>query len=216
MGVNGMTTVGLGLFCAASLCLAGCVEQVATAKPEVAAIQKATNMARRAGVSPGGATVALASLNGAPQHIVDRFTQAFAREAQGREIAIAPSASAHYLVRGYLDAAPTAAGADVTYVWDVFDASKNRAQRVSDSIALTGKAADPWSLVDDKALSSVAAKAADDLAAFLTNTPEAIAAASPGKSVAAAAAPVGGVSVAPMSAPAKPAAARTTASLAAK
>lgn len=211
-----MTTVGLGLFCAASLCLAGCVEQVATAKPEVAAIQKATNMARRAGVSPGGATVALASLNGAPQDVADRFTQVFAREARGREIAMAPSASAHYIVRGYLDAAPTATGADITYVWDVFDSSKNRAQRVSDSIALTGKAADPWSIVDDKALSSVAAKAADDLAAFLTNTPEAVAAAASPNKALASAAPAGGVSVAPMSAPAKPAAPRTTASLSAK
>jgi hypothetical protein len=32
---------------------------------------------------------------------------------------------------------------------------------------------DPWSLADARALSNVAAKSADDLAAFLSNTPDA-------------------------------------------
>lgn len=200
----------------ASLGLAGCVEQMATAKPDPSATQR-TNMARRPGVSPGGATVALASLDGAPQEVAARFTQVFAREAQGRDIAVAPSANAHYIVRGYLDAAPTAGGTNVAFVWDVFDARKSRAQRVSDSIVVPGAASDPWSVVDDKALASVAGKAADELAAFLTNTPEAIAAATgqPKPVTAAASAapapasPAGGVSVAPMTAPAPPATART-------
>lgn len=210
-----MRAAGLFVAGVASLVCAGCVEQAATAKIDAAAVSN-TNMTRRPGVSPGGATVALASLNGAPQDVADRFTQAFAREAQGREIAMAPATSAHYIVRGYLDAAASANGAEITYVWDVFDAGKNRAQRVSDSIRLPGRAADPWSVVDDKALTSVAAKAADDLAAFLTNTPEAVAAAAgaPNKALAAAA-PAGGVTVAPMSAPAAQKA-RATASLAAK
>ena len=190
----------------ASLGLAGCVEQMATAKPDPAAVQR-TNMARRPGVSPSGATVALASLDGAPQEIVARFTQVFAREAQGRDIAVAPSASAHYIVRGYLDAAPAASGVNVAFVWDVFDARKSRAQRVTDSIVVPGAAADPWSVVDDKALASVAGKAADELAAFLTNTPEAIAATGQPRpqTAAAPAAPTSGVSVTPMSAPAAPA-----------
>jgi hypothetical protein len=42
---------------------------------------------------------------------------------------------------------------------------------------LKGSAADAWSLVDDKAVEAIAALSADDLAAFLSNTPEAVAAA---------------------------------------
>jgi len=39
-----------------------------------------------------------------------------------------------------------------------------------------GDGADPWRIVGEAALASIAAKSADDLAAFLSNTPEAIAA----------------------------------------
>jgi hypothetical protein len=72
------------------------------------------------------------------------------------------------------------AGNDATslaYVSDIFDARKNRAQRLGDDIVLKGAAADPWSLVDDKAVEAIAARSAEDLAAFLSNTPEAVAAA---------------------------------------
>lgn len=191
-----------GLVVVAAMALAGCVEQVANNAPEAALAQRA-NMARRPGVSPGGATVALASLDGAPQSVTERFTRAFAGAAQGREIVLAPSASANYIVRGYLDAHPAPGGTAVAYVWDVFDARKSRAQRVADSITVPGAATDPWSIVDDKAIASVAGKAAEDLAAFLTNTPEAVAAMKPA-APALAAAP-GGVTVAPMSPPAAPA-----------
>ena len=186
-----------GLVVVAAMALAGCVEQVANNAPEAALTQRA-NMARRPGVSPGGATVALASLDGAPQSVTERFTRAFAGAAQGREIVLAPSASANYIVRGYLDAHPAPGGTAVAYVWDVFDARKSRAQRVADSITVPGAAADPWSIVDDKAIASVAGKAAEDLAAFLTNTPEAVAATKP-------AAASDGVTVAPMSRSAAPA-----------
>lgn len=196
----------LGLI-VAGLALAGCVEQVAVNAPE-AALTRRVKIPARPGVSPGGATVALASLEGAPAAVVDRFTRAFAGAAQGREIALAPSVDAHYIVRGYLDAHPAPGGVSVAYVWDVFDARKSRAQRVADSIIVPGAAADPWSVVDDKALASVAGKAAEDLAAFLTNTPEAVAAAKPDAVAKPASSTVpapGGVSVAPMTQAAAPA-----------
>jgi len=58
-------------------------------------------------------------------------------------------------------------------VWDVFTADKQRAQRLSDAIVVRGSGDDPWSMVTDAALDSIAAKCADDLAAYLSNTPEA-------------------------------------------
>jgi hypothetical protein len=42
-------------------------------------------------------------------------------------------------------------------------------------IAVKGSGDDPWALAGDAALTSVAAKSADDLAAYLSNTPEAAA-----------------------------------------
>ena len=84
-------------------------------------------------------------------------------------------------MRGYLSASPTADGAEIEYVWDVFTAGKQRVQRLNDAIAVKGAGEDPWAIAGEAALTSVAAKSADDLAAFLSNTPEAAptAAASP-------------------------------------
>jgi hypothetical protein len=63
----------------------------------------------------------------------------------------------------------------LAYVCDVFDGKKHRTQRLGDEIILKGAAADPWSLVDGKTIEAIAARGADDLAAFLSNTPEAVA-----------------------------------------
>ena len=82
-------------------------------------------------------------------------------------------AKARYLVRGYLTASPIEGGAEVDLVWDVFTPDKQRAQRLSDAIAVKGSGDDAWAMIDDAGLNSVAAKCADDLAAYLSNTPEA-------------------------------------------
>jgi hypothetical protein len=80
---------------------------------------------------------------------------------------------ARYLVRGYLSATVTADGATLEYVWDVFGPDKQRAQRLNDVISVKGAGDDAWAVADEAALTSVAAKSADDLAAFLSNTPDA-------------------------------------------
>jgi hypothetical protein len=155
--------------------LSGCVDNNVAQAPDPSAPQP-SNMARRQGVSPSGATVSVASFSGGPQDITDRFTPMFADAAKRGEINMADSDEANYLVRGYLAAHPEGNATAVAFVLDVFDAKKRRTQRVEDEVLINGQAADSWSLVDDAALAAVAAKSADDLAAVMTNTPEAIAA----------------------------------------
>lgn len=166
--------LGLAVLCSA-FSLAGCVETMQASAPAAAVQPQHSNMARNPGVSPRGASVALASISGAPEAIAERFNQTFAQEAATREISLAEPKTANYLVRGYISASPAEKGTSITYVWDVFDSKKNRAQRVSNFVMIPATAPDPWSVVDDKALASLAARSADDLAAVLTNTPEAIA-----------------------------------------
>lgn len=164
-----------GALCCA-LALGGCVETATEVK--ISGSVSGEYKIRRSDVSPRGAAVALASVDGAPQAVAARFAKAMQAEAASREITLADSKGAAYLVRGYLSAYPSEGGVTVAYVWDIFDAAKRRALRMSDALALKGPAsADPWALLDDKALESVAARSADDIAAFLSNTPEAIAAA---------------------------------------
>jgi hypothetical protein len=153
--------------------LGGCVEDGPNASV-TAANARSPRLAARPGVSPRAASVAFTSFDGLPGSYAQRFTAALNAQAAGRDISVTDAQAATYLVRGYLDVSGGEGGAIVTYVWDVFDRRGRRAQRVEDSIALGSSTADPWSLVDDRVLQSIASRSADDLAAFLTNTPEAM------------------------------------------
>jgi hypothetical protein len=127
----------------------------------------------RDGADMTGPTVAIVSVDGAPADVSIRFRQSLDEAAAARRIASAAPGKARYLVRGYLTASPIEGGAEIDVVWDVFTPDKRRAQRLSDEIAVKGAGDDPWAMIDDAALNSVAAKCADDLAAYLSNTPEA-------------------------------------------
>lgn len=176
---GGRLAFGWTIFSA--LALSGCVDTAAELGAPRAGAQRQRAIARP-GVSPRGAAVILASMEGAPQEVMDRFGQIFARTAESRDIATTTDAAAAYRVRGYLTAYAGAEGTThLAYVWDVFERNGRRAQRLTDEVAVKG-GGDPWAVLDDRALTEVAARGADELAAFLSNTPEAIAAATAGDS----------------------------------
>jgi hypothetical protein len=154
----------------AALGLGGCVETAGDIAPGAEARPQ---FVRREDASLAAATLAIVSVDGAPAELSARFSQSLAEAAASRQIAVATPAKAHYLVRGYLSAAPVEGGASVDFVWDVFTPNKQRAQRLSDTIMVKGSGDDPWAMVSAAALDSIAAKCADDLAAYLSNTPEA-------------------------------------------
>lgn len=155
--------------------LGGCVEGFPEAQVGRGDVRNAVAISKA--VSPRGATVSMTSLEGAPADVVARFKQVFARQAADREIAMADSASAHYLVRGYISAYASDSGTEVSYVYDIFDANdQQRVNRVADAMALTGFASDAWALVDDRVMASLAGRSADELASALAATPVAQAA----------------------------------------
>ena len=153
----------------AALALAGCVENADDIKPVARAVVP-SGVAR-------GANVTFASIDGAPAPLIARFTEALLAAAARLEIPVTDAKQARYFVRGYLTAYPDEKGTAVGYVWDVFDAAKHLAKRVDDVIVIKARAQDGWSAVDEAVLASLAARSADDLAAFLGGTPEAVAAA---------------------------------------
>jgi hypothetical protein len=160
--------------------LGGCVEQAAEVSPSAALARPP--LERREGVTLAAATVAVVSVDGAPGDIGARFTTTLEDAARQRDIVLTDPKRARFLVRGYLSASLLPDGAEVEYVWDVFGPDKQREFRLNDVIDVKGKADDPWSLVSQTALASVAGKSADDLAAFLSQTPEAKPVASAAKS----------------------------------
>jgi hypothetical protein len=155
----------------ASVWLGGCVEQAAEVAPNAAVLRPP--LERREGVSLAAATVSIVSVDGAPDAVGARFTHVLKDAAQEREIVLTDAKAARYLVRGYLSAAAIQDGVEVEYVWDVFGPDKRRAFRLNDVLDVKGAGDDPWAMVSGAALKSVAEKSADDLAAFLSHTPEA-------------------------------------------
>jgi hypothetical protein len=158
--------------------LAGCVDSFVSAQAPQAPALEPSNIARRPGVSPSGTTVAVASFKGGPDALRAHFMSDFDAAAREQQIIMATPDAADYLVRGYLSATTEGNQTAVTYVIDIFDAKKQRTERIEDEVLINGAAPDPWSVVDDNALAAVAAKSAAGLAAVLTNTPQAISAAS--------------------------------------
>lgn len=154
-----------------ALAVAGCVDEL----PDVAVGHGDVRAAIARGTlkSPRPATVAFASLEGAPPDTAARFNSVFARDAADREITIADAASARYLVRGYLSAGPADTGTDVSFVYDIYDADRHRVDRVADLLTLPGSGPDAWALVDDRVMASLAGRSADDLALALSARPEA-------------------------------------------
>jgi hypothetical protein len=166
------STLALLVALTAPLALSACVAVDTTAEiaPDAAASRQ---FALRQGANLAQASLAIISIEGAPPAIAADFSRRLAGAAGVRQLAIVDAAKARYLVRGYLTASPTEDGAEIEYVWDVFAANKQRVQRLNDVIEIKGAGGDPWALAGEPALTSVAAKSADDLAAFLSNTPEA-------------------------------------------
>ncbi len=166
-------TVALSLLLPAVL--GGCVE---LAPPDIAtsyAGSSTPGSGLRPSASPRGASVALASLTGVPEAVENRMRDAFAAQAAQKNITVADSQKAAYLLRGYVTSYPVEKGVAVAVVYDVFDAKKKRARRLENGVIVQSAEAAPWPGFDDAAISGLAAKSADDLAAFLAMTPEAAA-----------------------------------------
>lgn len=116
--------------------------------------------------SGGGATVAIEALEGAPDGLRERFAAALIDVAPSRQVRLVGATDApRFRVKGYLTAYQAADGRTaVAFVWDVFDADKRRAQRVTGEAAARGGSGDPWSAFDERALRAVAAASMDGIA----------------------------------------------------
>jgi hypothetical protein len=162
-------------FAASLLC--GCLDAAADrGARSPAAAASHPRIAARPGVSPHGASLAFATLDGPPEAVSTKFKEQFDKAAQSRDVALAKTESAQYRLRGYLTASAGQEGTRLAYVLDVYDRQGRRVRRLTEEIGLKPET-NPWDAVDDKTLAAFADRGAEDVAALLSNTPEAIAAA---------------------------------------
>lgn len=150
---------GLVLGPAAALALAGCQE---------------TTTAQRPRIDAPGVPVSVQSITGAPDAVTTNFAGLLGEAAAERRMEIVPGDKpARFRVRGYLTAQPTQDGQTaLAFVWDVYDETKKRAQRVQgESLGRRGGTSDPWSGVDQTIVAKAAAESMDAIASFLVTTP---------------------------------------------
>lgn len=152
---------GLVLGSAFALALAGCQETTTAARPRVDA---------------PGVPVSVQSISGAPDQVTTNFASLLGEAAAERKMEIvAGNAPARFRVRGYLTAQPTEDGQTaLAFVWDVYDESKKRAQRVQgESLGRRSGGGDPWSGIDQTIVAKAASDSMDAIASFLVTTPAA-------------------------------------------
>lgn len=122
--------------------------------------------------SAAGVPVAVETIEGAPAALQDKVNAEVASQASARRIEIVSGETQpRYRLKGYLTAYSTDTGETaLAIVWDVFDSSKKRAQRVSTTTLAKGQAEDPWSKIGESQISRATAQSMNDVAAFLAGS----------------------------------------------
>jgi hypothetical protein len=116
------------------------------------------------------AKVTLAPIVGAPDAVGKQLTSQFEQAADRNRVGIVGAeGKADYSLRGYIVAARDKGGSKVSYIWDVFDQSGKRVNRISGEEMAPGQpnAKDPWASVSAAITQTIADKSAASLAAWL-------------------------------------------------
>jgi hypothetical protein len=122
----------------------------------------------------GARTIAFESVDGPPRPVFDRLVSALSAEAERRALPVVThTGPATYRVRAYLATVveKRKKQARLSWVWDVFDSTQNRAFRIAGEEALGPARSDVWAQCDDALLLRVAARGFDELVARLGPLP---------------------------------------------
>ena len=126
-----------------------------------------------------GATVAFESIDGPPPQVFDRMVGVLDSESKLRSLSIVSrEGTAAYRVRSYLSAQVVRGKTVIAWVWDVYDASQQRALRLSGEEPTAAKGGrdatrDPWAAADDLVLRKIAQAGFSGLSNMINGTPDA-------------------------------------------
>lgn len=122
-----------------------------------------------ASLSSGGGTVAFDSIDGLPRGQFQKLVKALTDEAEARQIAVVTRKSpATYRARGYASAHLRGKETVIAWVWDVYDASQQRAVRIVGEVKGAGGQRG-WLAADETTLKRIAGDSVAQLAAFLAH-----------------------------------------------
>lgn len=108
-------------------------------------------------VSGGSKALSFESIDGPPKATFEKLVTQLTSEAQTQKVAIVSrSEPAAYRVRGYLAVNSSKDKTSVTYVWDVFDANKQRVARLTGEEVVKRPKGDAWQACDEDVLNRIA------------------------------------------------------------
>ncbi|MGE3644225.1 MAG: hypothetical protein AB7F96_10260 [Beijerinckiaceae bacterium] len=142
-------TVSCAFAMASAVLLSGCLETVSQPQARVEAAQQ-FSIAPRAGVSPGGATIAFLPLKAAPEAFRRQLGDAMTAEVARNRMRLAAPASANYLIQGHILPFPAEKATPVAIIWDIYGADRRHRYRVEDRLVIPGVSPDGWSLLGEK------------------------------------------------------------------
>jgi uncharacterized lipoprotein YmbA len=154
----------------AAVGLAGC-ESANSLFGSSATATQASIAAAPVAPQPPLAKVMVAPIIGAPDAVAKQIQQEFtsAIEKQRVAVAVAKDERVDYTLRGYIVAAKDKQGTKVSYIWDVTDPTGKRVNRVTgEEMASAGGSKDPWAALTPAVAQSIAGKAANSFATWLT------------------------------------------------
>jgi hypothetical protein len=118
--------------------------------------------------SLGAPTVAFDSIDGPPETVFHKLVLQLTEEARARQVAVVSREEpAQYRIRGYLAAHVRRNRTTIAWVWDIYDAERQRAMRLSGEVPGASPEHKAWAAADDQAIGRMARDGMARLVAFL-------------------------------------------------
>lgn len=118
--------------------------------------------------SKGPASIAFDSIDGPPPEVFQRLVRDLNSEAKSRQLTVlSRDDQPTYRARGYMGANIKSRETSITWVWDVYDAERQRVLRINGEEKLAGKHRNPWEALDEAGVQRIARKSVEQLGAFL-------------------------------------------------
>ena len=117
-----------------------------------------------------GASIAFESIDGPPVAVFQNLVTTLSAEAASRQVQIVSrTGSPAYRIRGYLAAIVVGGKSHISWVWDVYDADKQRVLRIAGEEATGRPGSNAWAAADEQMVRRIARSSVDRLAAFLAS-----------------------------------------------
>ena len=122
----------------------------------------------------GTTTVAFESIDGPPEAVFNKLIAQLTEEAATRKLSVVSRENnAQYRIRAYVAAHTLGKRATIAWVWDIYNADRERAMRLSGDVSGAPGGHNAWAAADDRAIGRMARDGMERLAAFLAAPAEA-------------------------------------------